>query len=304
MKVLFFSSILSSLTDPSDQNRLKEELAVLCNKAMVAESIDLFNIGEMERMVKKVFHCLNLGLQFLSREEKKKALQILQTVTLQKIFQSGVGAILLLKKRAETLLRDPWFGGDRENLSFFDPIHLEKFQGILRRRPGIYRNGILDDFRDLGDFKAMESFFDQIEVVVTTLREKLNTSPARLKGMDLSGCTPGSWRGLTFSTLFLTSLANGVLRGSFHVEPIEKQELKAVLSYLFERDENGKGRVSMELKHRLREWVDSTEKDEQKRHHLLAFWDFCCDLLEEEYGNIASAEEIDLRFVKGLMIRQ
>ena len=101
----------------------------------------------MERVVKKVFHYLNLGLQYLSRGEEGKALQILHTLTLQKVFQSGVGATLLLRKKAEALLKGPWFGGDRERLSLLDPADREKFEGILRRRPGIYRNGVLEDFK-------------------------------------------------------------------------------------------------------------------------------------------------------------
>jgi len=52
----------------------------------------------------------------------------------------------------------------------------------------------------------------------------------------------------------------------------------------------------------LKEWFDSFEFDEDKRNHLLAFRDFCLDLLEEEFGNIPPREEIDPRFLKGLLI--
>ncbi|MEI9475082.1 MAG: DUF6178 family protein [Deltaproteobacteria bacterium] len=84
----FFSSVLSKVADPLDQNRFREELAALCNKARVAESIDLFSIGAMERVVKKVFHYLYLGLQGLGREDERAAAQILHTLPLQKVFQS------------------------------------------------------------------------------------------------------------------------------------------------------------------------------------------------------------------------
>ena len=49
---------------------------------------------------------------------------------------------------------------------------------------------------------------------------------------------------------------------------------------------------------------NSPEREELKRQHLLAFEDFCLDLLEEEYGKIPLGEKIDLRFVKGLLIRK
>jgi hypothetical protein len=300
----FFSSVLSRVTDPPEQNRLREELTGLCNKAMVAESIDLFDIGEMERVVKKVFHYLNLGLQCLSREEEGKALQILHTLTLQKVFQSGVGATLLLRKKAEAILKGSWFEGDRVRLSFLDPIHLEKFEGILRRRPGIYRNGVLEDFKNLQDIKEIENVLDRVEVVVNTLREKLNITPEGLKEPHLAGGTPEGRSDLTFSTLFLTSLANRILKGRYHVEAIEKSQLKDVFSLIFERDEQGKGTVRMEIRRELKGWSESTERDEQKRQHLLAFWDFCLDLFEGEYGRIPPGDEIDPRFVKGLIFRE
>ncbi|RPJ04201.1 MAG: hypothetical protein EHM36_11105 [Deltaproteobacteria bacterium] len=52
----------------------------------------------------------------------------------------------------------------------------------------------------------------------------------------------------------------------------------------------------------LKDWFDSIESDETRRQHLLAFRDFCFDLLEEEYGKIRPEEEIDPRFVKGLLV--
>ncbi|MGQ9645374.1 MAG: hypothetical protein ACUVWO_02400 [Thermodesulfobacteriota bacterium] len=48
--------------------------------------------------------------------------------------------------------------------------------------------------------------------------------------------------------------------------------------------------------------LTSMEPDENRRIHLLAFKDFCLDLFEEEFGRIPSEEEVDPRFVKGLLI--
>jgi hypothetical protein len=58
----------------------------------------------------------------------------------------------------------------------------------------------------------------------------------------------------------------------------------------------------MEIKKGLKSFLSSIEDDETKHQHLLAFCDFCRDLLEEQYGRIPSEEEIAPRFVKGLPI--
>ena len=59
----------------------------------------------------------------------------------------------------------------------------------------------------------------------------------------------------------------------------------------------------MKIGEGFKEWFHSIEKDPQKRLHLLAFRDFCFDLFEEEFGRVPQGEEIDPRFVKGLLIR-
>jgi len=120
--------------------------------------------------------------------------------------------------------------------------------------------------------------------------------------MDLNKCHPERWEEITLSTIFLTSLANQILRGIFQFEAIPKAQLRELLSRLFERDAQGKGAVRMEIKNKLREWSNSIEKDKKRQDHLHAFLDFCLDLLEEEYGRMSPEEEVDPRFVKGLLI--
>ena len=298
----FFSSVLAKIGDPLEQDRLKIEMTALCNRAMVAEATDLSRFEEIERITKKVFHYLNMGLQYLSGQEETRALEILHSLRLQRLFQCGVSLTLLLKRKAETLLNGSWFGADRENLIFLDPPYLERFEGILKRRPSLDRNGKVEDFKTLQELKETENFVETVETVVDFLGKHLNVSPGYLKNLDLMGCHPEDWRGITLSTLFLTALANQALKGSFRFEAIEKAQLNDLFSRIFEKNEQGKGVIEMEIRNRVKDWLDSTEDDENKRNHLLAFRDFCLDLLEEEFGKILPGEEIDPRFVKGLLI--
>src|SRR3972149_4905099 len=122
--------------------------------------------------------------------------------------------------------------------------------------------------------------------------------------MDLSGCYPDDWREITFSTIFLTSMANQILIGNFQFEAIGQTQVKDFLYRVFERDVQGKGVIKMEVKNGLRNWLSSIEGEEMKRQHLLAFQDFCLDLFEVQYGKIPPGEEGDPRFVKGLLIRK
>jgi hypothetical protein len=300
----FFSSILSKMDDPQEQDRFKQEITALCNKAIVAEAIDLSNIAAMERVVKKVYHTLNLGLQYLSKDDEIKAFEILRSQPVQRLFQYGVSTTLLLRRKAESILKGPWFSNDQENLVLLDPPHFEKFEGVLRRRPALYRDWIYEDFKSPQDLKEADDFLESVETVVHFLGNELKVSPLYLKEMDLSSCTPDDWREITLSTIFLTSVSNQILNGTFRFEAIFQAQMKEYLDRIFERNGQGKGVIKMEVKNGLRGWLYSIEGEELKRQHLLAFQDFCLDLFEVQYGKIPSDEEVDPRFVKGLLIRK
>lgn len=299
----FLSSILSQMDDPHEQDRWRQEIILLCNKAIVAEAVDLSNMVGVERAIKKVYHTLNLGLQYLSKEDEIKALEILRSFPLQKLFQCGVSTTIVLKRRAESILKGSWFSGDRENLVFLDSPYVEKFEGILKRRPNLYREGVYEDFKTLQDLEEAENFLKFIEAIVHFFGEEWKVYPRDLKKMDWSRCHPERWEEITLSTIFLTSLSNHILRGMFQFEAIPRAQLSELLSRLFERDTQGKGVVRMEIKNKLREWFNSVEKDKKRQDHLRAFFDFCLDLLEQEYGKMSPGEEVDPRFVKGLLIR-
>ncbi len=134
-----------------------------------------------------------------------------------------------------------------------------------------------------------------VEAVTRFLGEKLHVYPQRLKELDQE---------VTLSTIFLTAWANQILKGTFQFEPIERDQLKNLFSRIFEKDEQGKGVIKMEIKNGLKNALCSMEADENRRIHLLAFKDFCLDLFEEEFGRIRPEEEIDPRFIKGLLIRK
>jgi hypothetical protein len=298
----FLSSILSQIDDPHEQDRLRQEIITLSNKAIVAEAVDLSNIVGMEKTIKKVYHTLNLGLQYLSKEDEIKASEILRSSPIQKLFQCGVSTTVLQRIKAESILKGPWFSNDQENLVFLDPPYFEKFEGMLRKRPALYRDGIYKDFKNLEDLKEMKDFLESIEAIINFLGEKLDVHPQKLKKLDVDHCYPREWREITLSMIFLTSFANQILKGMFQFEVIEETQVKDFLCQVFERDAQGKGVIKMGVKNRLRDWLYSIEHEERKQKHLLAFQDFCLDLFEEAYGRIAPEEEIDPRFVKGLLI--
>ncbi len=299
----FFSSVLSKVVDHDEQNRLKEELTALCNKALIAEALEAFTLEEINRVTRRVFHMLNLGLETISQEDEARALGLLRSLPLQRIFQSGVSLTLLLRRKASTILNGPWFGGDQGNLVFLDSPFLETMGGLLRKRPVLYEKAAFRDFETLRDIRAAEGVLKSVEAIVGVVGRTLALYPQTLKQLDLTSCHPMEWREITFSTIFLTALANQVLHGVFRFEAIDQREIEVLRSRVLEEGERGRKGVTMDIRRSLKEWLDSIENEEERRQHLLAFWDFYLDLFGEEFGRVPAEETIDARYVKGLLIR-
>jgi len=118
------------MDDPHEWDRLKQEITALCNKAIVAEAIDLSNLAAMERVVRKVYHTLNLGLQYLSKEDEIKAHEILRSQTRAKTVSIWVSTTLLLRRKAESILKGPWFSNHQENLVLLDPLISKRLRGF------------------------------------------------------------------------------------------------------------------------------------------------------------------------------
>ncbi len=299
----FFSNVLSHIDGFDELDRLKQEITTLCNKAIVAEAIDLSNLAGMERAVKKVYHYLNLGLQYLSQGEVRKGVEVLRSLPIQTLFQCGISLTILSKRRAESILKGSWFQSDREALGVLDPPHFEMMEGILRKRPTFFRNGVHDDFKDLQDLKTMDSFLEWMEGVLSFLEKTLKVTASSLKEREWNGCIPEKWQELTLSTVLLTSLANHLLKGTFQFEAIEKAQIKDLLAHLLEQDAEGRRVVKPGVRKECIQLLHSIETDPQRRLLITDFLHFSLELFEEEFGKIPATTEIDPRFVKGLLIR-
>jgi hypothetical protein len=299
----FFLSTLAGIEDPAEQDRLKFELAALANKAIVLECQEGFSLEGIERGGRKVFHYLNLGLQVLCQEKKTDPREILRSIPLLRIFQSAFGATLLLRKRAEILFRGPWFQRDRDNLSFLDSPHREILEGMLRKRPAFYRDGQYEDFQDLSDLQEAEALLEMIAAATHLFIDRLGLSPETIKAQDWSACHPCHWQEITLSTIFLTTLGNGILNGNFRFEAIDRKHLPSFLHHFFEGSPGGPRRVKNEVKNAVSQWLASAAKGQKRRHSLERFAEYSFQVLEENFGGIPPDGLGEPKFTKGLSIR-
>jgi len=295
------TALLRRITDPWEQDRLKREIAHLCNCAIVAEPLNQLNIAGMERVATKVFHYLDLGLQYASGGKEGKAAELLRSLPLRLLFQCGFSTTLLLRRRARSLLQGPWLGNDRRNLVFLDHPYREKLEGMLRKRPLFYRGDRYDDFHDLRDLREAEDTLRCLAVVLRATGEWLQVFPEQLRTMALQDCFPSEWQEIKLSTIFLTATANFLLYGALAWQPIPLARIWDLLDRFLTYPEKGEATVREEVRAQVEEWSSSVVQTEDLPF-LLEFWDFCFHLFQEEYGHIPPHEPIDPRFVRGLLL--
>jgi hypothetical protein len=108
---------------------------------------------------------------------------------------------------------------------------------------------------------------------------------------DFSGCQPERADDVTLVEFFLTALANKLLGRELLPLPIAEEEL-AGLHGMVSRS----GKVHPRLREETVKWLESLQPGGG------AFAAFCLDIWEEEFCAI-SAEELDPRFIGGLIVR-
>jgi hypothetical protein len=109
--------------------------------------------------------------------------------------------------------------------------------------------------------------------------------------LDLAGCAPDDPADLTLSDFFLTSLANRILGRAFVPRPVPQTEISTLHARICRE-----GKLDAELRRETGHWLNSLEPG------AASFGDWCLDLWEQELCAVG-AEDLDLRFVSGVIVR-
>lgn len=267
------------------------EMAALVNKVMMADRINMGEIDQVSDVLKKVDACLNLALEWLVGQDVVAARAALIDCYSEDLFRLGFSLILRLQRRAAVIIK--------ASVAAYLDANARACLDALRQYPPLFFEGVTDAaragsrlFTGLAEIYAVERWLSRMELQRQLFEEALHFTLPDPDTMDLTGCQPDQADELTLVEFFLTSLANKLLGRDFLPLPIAEEELAGL-----------HGMVSQggELNPRLREetvrWLES----------LLPgggdFATYCLDLWEEEFCSVGF-EEIDPRFVGGLIIRQ
>lgn len=266
------------------------ELAHLVNKVIMADRVELGNLEEVARVIAKVDACLNLALQWLAGEEVAAARRYLAECYSEELFRLGYSLTLRLQRRSALL--------GRTTVAPYLDQNARACLSALNRQPPHFFAGVTEPsrgderlFASLAEVRAVEHWLGRMELQQRLFEGALHfvlPAPAEL---DLSGCQPERADDLTLVEFFLTALANRLLGRDFLPLPIAEEELAGL---------HGMVSQAGQLHPRLREetvgWLEGLLPGGGQ------FAAYCLDIWEEEFCSVGF-EEIDVRFVGGLIVR-
>lgn len=140
----------------ADSELFRMELNYLINTALVADEAHLADMEQMKSVVERVYGYLNIALEYLSKGDETKGVEIVTGEHLKRLFQLGFSLVIGLKLRADKLSDDDYATG-------------KVLAGLKTARPRFYRgldpDGIdgYREFRELQDVTAVSDFLKGLE---------------------------------------------------------------------------------------------------------------------------------------------
>ncbi|MBW2057086.1 MAG: hypothetical protein JRJ26_06275 [Deltaproteobacteria bacterium] len=302
----FFSLALQEGLDQTSLERVQWEIMALANRVLVADAADPADLGAVHRSVRKAFQTLDLGLRYLSHEDRQEALRVLKTVPVVRIFQTGFSLALRLRRKADHIVRKGWLRAITRGIEVLDSPLRETMKGLLRKRPLFYseqEGGNLRPFERLEELALVEERLRRVAALGRIVHEYMGIPADAINRLDPASCWPHS---PTLSTICLTVLANRVLHGKNTMDPLERDSLGRVHELFVGRI---RGRPRGGLRPAIRQiLLDQSIKggrglsgDQEEELH---WWvDVLAGKLESSMGRIRPGGEIDPRFIDAMVVR-
>ena len=286
----FLSEVMGAEFDFDGQNELRQEMAYLTNRVMIAEGVDYTDRESVSDAVHVAHDTTNLALEYLSGGDRRRAAEVLERRYVQHLFRLGWGLLLGLRRRAKQIVDD--LGGEsaQRTVSFLDTPYREGLGGFLRPKPrffaGIERPG------DIG-YRPLSSLTDLERA--QTLLEEIGALPALARALldqdlaSVAALRPAEADDFRLSAVFLTAFAHLELGRRPSVQPLAARDLGRLRDLTREA---ATGRLRPEARDRLLAAAPPAAS---------RFLDFCVTRFEEEFLAITD-ETIDPRFVACLML--
>ena len=208
----FLSEVLDRVLTEHGGDEIRREMAFLTNRVMVAEGVDFSDRDAVRAAVKLAHDTVNLGLEHVSRGDRRQAVEVIRRRYLQHLFRVGWGLLHSLRRRAKRAEETLGLPSSLSEVEFLDTPYREALAGFLRPKPRYFE---AIDARSGTGYRAFASLrdVDRAGEVV----EDVGALPdlvVRFLGQslpELATLRPSSADDFRLSAVLLTGFANSVL---------------------------------------------------------------------------------------------
>lgn len=303
----FFYQVLTSIDEPSVQNRLRAEITFAANRLLVADAMKLGDIDSMRAALNRLFAFVNVGLLFLTGGSEPEAVEVLGAVPVKELFQIGFSRATDLKSIARSIAWRWWPHWEDKGFVFLDYPYDEVMKHVLLRVPQYYpfpKGGGVDfrDFQTLDEISETRRMLDEVAVVAEACFDKLGIPRPHEAEPELRTVYAAGIEEIGLRNLVLTGFVNFAVKGRFGITPLNRGDMQCFFERVLDLRVSGERLVSDDARAAFLSWLSETTGFEGGRQVLLdAFFEAGVKVLEQEVGKVPSWEDLDPRYVGTLI---
>jgi hypothetical protein len=296
------------------QARLRVALTRLIYGIQSARASLPSEIDELPHWSRHAAYTCDMGLHYLSEDSAESAAMLLQTVSLERIFQAGHAAVVRISVLARTLRRSL---GGAASLCLLEPEVADLVAGLLRappERPVAFGDPSQDPskapsssvlYRPFASLAEVQQARDCLEESLTAARllvglaeQDLPITCKRLRDEMVSHVEAD----LRLTSLLATVIAWTLLDGRPRLEALPLDRFVAFLSTAFETQAGGRV-IKPALRVGLsRALLATPEVEDLEVSRLQRFVERTLQRVESELGGLDPAQPLDKRFVGAALV--
>ncbi len=207
MEGAFLMKAFAQVTDPTEADRLGEQLTALGNRILSANQVNLGELEGMRPALEEMRDFLTIGLEHLTAGRAEMGPEVLRKNYMQTVFKIGFDQVARLRDHADRLAQVPGF-----QIDMLDTADREFVQALRRFKPLIFSDSGLRNFQSVAD--------------VDDARSRLNALHAMTEAFLQSFGAIHQTLGRTFNT----ATVQFAIHGRFEPTPVQAAELESWLA--------------------------------------------------------------------------
>jgi len=192
-----FLDTITGIHDPIFIDRLRLELAGLCNQILAADGLTNREYEDLIETCRKATGYLSLAIERLCGEDIPAAERLIRNNSLGSLFRVGFGLAIKVKWEAERWLKGSWFVSSNLNPGFWGEYRGGILIGLLQKRPkfhqGLQGEEEYRDFIRLSEIGECLKALRQIMVLDSLMEQIISSYQFKIEDIEMDDLTVHSF---------------------------------------------------------------------------------------------------------------